>query len=117
MTCRPELRPATPGDIEAFYGGAPHPEMRAYVAELEGRVIGIGGTYRHDGRDVAFSDLKPEMKRYRRAIVEGARLFQREFGACIALADPQEPGAERLLTRLGFQPYDAIGGKAFVRYG
>lgn len=118
MTPRSEFRPATAADIEAFYGVPAQKPVRAYVAAVDGVVLGIGGVYRDGEQDVAFCDLKPEMKRHRKLIVAGARLFQREFGSIqvSAVANPAEPGAERFLFRLGFTSYEAWSGKAFVRY-
>lgn len=93
--------------------------MRAYVAVLDGRLIAIGGVYYEHG-EVAFSDFKPEMRHHRKAIVEGMRLFLREFGdrTVTAYTDGPEPGAERFLKRLGFAAVSGHGdGKAFVRRG
>jgi hypothetical protein len=93
--------------------------MRAYVAVLDDRPIAIGGIY-HEHGDVAFSDFKPEMRDHRKAIVEGARLFLRQFGdrTVTAYTDGPDPNAERFLKRLGFAAVSKHGeGKAFVRPG
>jgi hypothetical protein len=114
----PEIRRATREEVEAFYGRSVLWTMDAYVAVLNGQTIAAGGVYYENGYAVAFCDFRPEMRHYRKTIVEGARLFLELFSDRLvtARAEPGEPTALRFLERLGFKPYDdPVGGKFFAR--
>lgn len=106
----PVIREATAGDLEAYYGERPKRSMKAYVAVLDGEPIGIAGvTYDLRGRDARvklFSEMKPEMRPYRKAMVKGARLMLKAFGVpgMVAVANPEERGSGRFLAKLGFIP-------------
>lgn len=101
----PIIREATARDVEAFYGW-PHPRsMRAFVADLDGRPIAIAGlAYQPYGPPFLFSEMKPEMRRFPKAIVRGARtmLDAMKGVPAFAVASTKEPRAAKLLARLGF---------------
>jgi len=106
---RPVIRPATAADLIAFYGRPPPASVRALVAILDGRPVGVGGLKYEGGADgetllVAFSDLRPELRAYPVAIMRAARrvVASMQGRPAIALADPAEPGAPAFLARLGF---------------
>jgi hypothetical protein len=113
----PVVRPAAREDIEAFFGPRAKPTMKAWVGEVDGRPIGIGGLALAGGRWVAFCDLTPEARRYRRAIVRTARLIMEEarrsgIRFVYAAADMEEPMALRWLASLGFER-DERSGRLF----
>lgn len=101
----PVIRPATAADIREFYERPPGKSLRAYVAELDGTLLGIGGLfYQEDGAVGCFSVMRPGMKPHRKTILRAARLLAemaREAGAP-AIADERHPNSRRLLSRLGF---------------
>jgi hypothetical protein len=115
MTARPELRPATAADVAMFYPGGGH-SMRAIVAELDGRVIGLAGLVFRGGQVTVVSALRPEMLAYRKTIMRGARIvagWARQANAP-ALADPDYPNSAKLLARLGFTDMgDTAQGRIF----
>lgn len=100
------IRPATQKDVEEFYGKKPMYSMRAYVSEVGGVVVGIGGVCRQDGHMVAFSEMKPEMRKYKKDIVRGYyKIFEiiQEYNTVFAVANPDEKLAKKLIKRLGFE--------------
>jgi hypothetical protein len=104
----PIVRPATREDIDVFFGPRAKPTMKAWVGVLEGKPIGIGGLALVEGRWIAFCDLTPEARRYKRAIVKTAKMIMEEAGRCgirfvYAEADRNEPMAIRWLVSLAFQ--------------
>jgi hypothetical protein len=101
-----EIRPATQKDAEAFYGKKPIKSMRAYVAVLDGEPIGIGGVFRDSDAFVAFSEMKPEMRKYPKDIVRGYRMIFdiiKKYNVVYAIANKQENNARKLITKLGFK--------------
>ena|SRR5688572_18600318 len=103
-----ELRWATPEDIDAFYGKRPPQTVRALVLEIDGIVMGIGGLTSEVGQVVAFIDLKPEAKKYKKSLVRALwtgyeKLMRGNKVPIIAVADPNEPTAEGLLKHFGFE--------------
>lgn len=99
----PEVRPATLADVLSFYGARPTTTVKAYVAELDGEVIGIGGIEYVGMTKVAFIWAKPELKAYPILMTKFARKIVNENSPVIALPDPEEPTADRFLTHLGFE--------------
>lgn len=110
------MREATTADILAYLGGREPPATFrwAWVAEIGGEIMALGGIAQAaNGRQVAWFDLKPEMRRHKVAIVRGARRFMdgardRVTGTLVAYPDDGEPGAMKWLASLGFRP--ANGG-------
>jgi len=104
------IRPASLDDLRRFYSGSEdfrqYHTMRILAAELDGEVIGIGGYYFDaNGNRIAFSDMWPKMRVRRKDIVRSLRAIMALIGDkhVFAVANPQEPKAERLLARLGFE--------------
>ena len=108
---QPTIREATEADVRAFYGSV-NWTFRAFVAELDGQVLGIGGGYYDGPSVVAFSSLKPEMLRYKKTIVLGARKIMElvRGRSCFAIASEKHPGSERLLEHFGFE---RVNGRVF----
>ena len=86
-----------------------HQTVRAWVAELDGRPIGIMGYTVQRGQPAAamFSDMKDEMRAFPKVIVREARrlLAEMRFPA-VCIASGREKGAGRFLRRLGWQYLD-----------
>lgn len=102
------VRPATREDIEAFSSVPNKPSLLAVVGEIDGKIVGLAGFAFTNGRWVAFCDLEPEARSYKTTIARAAiRMFRKakEKGVrfIYAEANPQEPGAVRWLTSLGFE--------------
>lgn len=122
MTRRePVMRPATAQDFERFYHARPKTRCRAYAADLDGEVLGLCGVTYQMGKPVAFSDIRPELRRYRRTLVKAAKmlndLLDHIGGHVYAVADRDEATAPYLLARLGFVPTGVYGpsGEILVR--
>ncbi len=105
----PVFRPATAADLIAFYGRPPPASVRALVAILDGRPVGVAGIKYERGADggkllVAFSDMGPELRAYPVAVMRAARRTMALLRGrpVIALASPAEPNAPAFLARLGF---------------
>jgi len=78
--------------------------MRAYVATIDDRVVGIGGVLFMHGTKVVFSDMKDEFRSYKVSIMKFARKVEDVMGVSpgVAVMSQTEPGAARLLDWLGF---------------
>jgi len=107
------IRRATSEDIVAWcamVGSDPagKPSARAWVGEVDGRLIGLGGLALAGGRWFAFLDLSPEGRTHKIALMRLAiRILDeaRKDGIRFVYADrnPDEPKAQAWLTRLGFE--------------
>ena len=103
----PVIRRATREDIEVFAPDGPRPTTRAYVADLDGDIIGIFGLMFSQGRWLAFCDLKDEARPFKKTIVKTAKMIFREaeelgIKYIYAEANPSEKMAVRWLISLGF---------------
>lgn len=109
---KPVIRPATREDVDQFSPGHAKPTVRAFVGEVDGKIIGIGGLARVDGRWFAFCDLSPAARAYKLSIVRlGRRIMAdaRKMGLAFVYAEPDltEPNAKRWLASLGFEPTES----------
>lgn len=117
----PTFRQATPTDAVAFYGAPAKMSFRGFVAELDGEVVGIGGVYYDNGVPIAFSEMRPPMRKYKKAMAKACRILTRFFdqlgGRVYAVACSTEPTAPYLLAKLGFKPTGLFGphGETLVR--
>lgn len=97
-------RPATREDILQFMDSIPA-TCRAYAAEEDSVVYGIGGVYYDQGRVFAFSQARPDMKP--RDKVRGAHkimdIVRKVEGPVWAIRGDFE-SADRVLKHLGFEP-------------
>lgn len=103
-----EIVPATQ-ELVAAYLGRPSPHtFKGYAAVRDGQPIGLAGIYREGSHLVAFSEVSGELKDHKRAMVEGRRLVRQMMAEVhrpvFAEVNAQEPGAPKLLARLGFVP-------------
>jgi hypothetical protein len=101
------VRPATREDIDAFSDMANKPTLKAWVGELDGRIIALGGFAFSKGRWFGFCDLEEDARRFKMTIGRAAKMILNEakkqgIRFIYAEADPQEPGAIRWMTSLGF---------------
>lgn len=96
------FRQATAADLEAYYGEAPARTMKAWVAVVDERPIGIAGLiYRGAQPWYLFSDVKPAMLRHRKAIVAGGRMVLRMLRGVPAVALTDNPKSAKLLRLMG----------------
>jgi N-acetylglutamate synthase-like GNAT family acetyltransferase len=101
------VRPATREDIEAFSDLPMKPTLRAWVGEVDGRIIALGGFALANGRWFGFCDLKDEARQYKMTIARAGKRIIAEakkqgIKFVYAEADRDEPGAVRWLSSLGF---------------
>ena len=102
------VRPATREDIDAFSGITEGmPTTKAFVAELDGRIIALWGIALTHGRWFAFCDLTEEARPYKMTMMRaGKRLIAeaRRVGIkyIYAEASPVETGAVAWMHSLGF---------------
>lgn len=102
------VRPATRQDVEAFAGKPNAQTVRAFVGDLDGKIIAIGGVAVVKGRHYAFLDLDEEARGYKMHIMRTAlRMMQdaskRGVRFIFAEADQCEPKSDAWLKRLGFE--------------
>lgn len=114
------LRPTVAADLP-FCIGEPLPHrIKCITAELDGRVIGIGGLgFRPDGTVIAFAQINDEFRKYPRAVHRAGRAGMALIRASrvplvIAEAQPDNAAAERWLLHFGFTPIEIDGVKVFV---
>ena len=105
----PELswRLARAKDIAEYYpDNAPSGTMRAYVAEMDGEVVGVIGIVRDKDWGKYFSDTRPKLRPYLKSITimrlvkQSLKLCDEYRGPVLAVAHNGE--SCRLLNRLGF---------------
>lgn len=107
------IEPLTADMAHRFYGKLPIKTMRGFVAVKNGEPIGIGGIYYEGKHAVAFSEMKPEMKKDKKTIARAIRKLLAMFASAgrpvYAVCDKDEPTAAWLLARLGFVPIGQAG--------
>ncbi len=107
-------RPATREDILAFSSVVQWPTAKAWVGEIDGEVIALGGLALARGRWIGFIDITETGREYLtkslgvraamiRAMMEGMREAKRMgIKYVYAQADTQFPKARELIERMGF---------------
>lgn len=90
--------------MEFFYGKTMPQSVRAWVVELDGRVLGIGGISYDGWQIIVFSQYDPELDKYPVTKVRGVKKILEIMGDLPAIAVPakEHPNAPGLLERLGF---------------
>ena len=101
------IRPATRDDIEAFSDIPNKPSMRAWVGEVDGRIVGLAGFVFSQGRWLGFCDLTEEARKYKMTLARAAKrvIAQARMDGIRFIyteSDPTEPTSVRWLTSLGF---------------
>ena len=108
MPSKITLRPATVEDVAQFYGGASLYSVRAIAAELEGKIVGIGGVYRVGKQMIVFTEMKPEMLSYKKDIIRASRLVLaiiEKYSIVSAYIAPEIPTAESFGKHFGFEEH------------
>ena len=102
-----KYRPATRSDIQFFYPQMTH-TFKAWVAEDDEGVLGIGGVYYQGEYIIAFSRFDKDIEKYPLAKARGLKKIMEivKDKPCIAIADERFPGAPELLERIGFKHLD-----------
>lgn len=115
------VRPTCAADFERLAGEMPSRRVRAWTAEQDGVVLGIGGLMLVEGAYLAFVDLAVEAKRYPFTLHKTARQFLQSVDAegvkrVVATTDPNSLQMQKWLLRLGFEACGMAGDRAlFVR--
>ena len=103
----PIIRSATLEDIEQYYGKPLGNSVRAIVADLDGKILGVAGMAYHKDQMLAFSKMDDEMKAYPFTIMRAARKFAkmaRKYGKnVLAVAACYEKNSDAFLRRVGFE--------------
>jgi hypothetical protein len=107
-------RPATREDILAFSSVVKWPTAKAWIGEIDGEVVALGGFAIIRGRHIGFLDVTEKGREYLekslmvkaamiRVMVEGLREAKAAGVRYIyAEADTQFPKARELIERMGF---------------
>ncbi len=115
MNDRPIIVPASAAHL-AQIGEHPKGAGRAYAAIAHGEVLGVCGYYHDRDRLVLYSKVRPELRRWKKTLVRGAKMAlaaaMRVRSPIVASADPAIPGARRMLEALGF---DLVEGNLYWR--
>lgn len=102
------IRPATADDYLQQCGETPPARVRAWAAEVDGKLIGVGGVCLPPGLPpVAFVDIAEEARRYPVALHKTGLRFMaqvRHWGITrvVATTEVGNETQERWLQRLGF---------------
>lgn len=104
----PTIRPASRGDISSFSLLNDVPTVKAWCAEIDGTIIGMGGLAFSGGRWFAFINLTEEARPYKMTIMRMAKRTMAEaqhmgIRFVYADADIREPRAVTWLKSLGFE--------------
>jgi len=117
------IKPATMAYAKEFYGDQYTKSFKGHVALLNGKVVGVGGLSFENETMMLFSDMKEEMRPFKRDIVMGIHILNEmvEKTNCpiVAVASKKEKMSERLLAKLGFNPSGSSnpdGSKIFWRF-
>ena len=99
-------RHARSEDIVGYFGEPQIGTVQAYVAEADGKVVGVIGIIREFGYGRYFCDFRPELQPYLRSIPI-MRLLKKSMSLVKAYRGPLISVAEhgegcRILNRLGF---------------
>jgi len=116
-----KIEPATMAYAREFYGDQYTKSFKGYAALLNDKVVGIAGLSFEDKQMMLFSDMKEELRPYKKDIVRSIHIIgdmvEKTNYPIMAIASNTEKASERLLTYLGFahNGYETPGGKIFWR--
>lgn len=114
------IRPATRSDIDQLIIEPLPWRVRAWAAERDGELLGVGGfAYQPSDVIAAFVIKKPGAERYRVALHKAGLMAMSEarrlgYRRIVALADKTNAAAARWLARLGFEQVMIDGEQAWV---
>ena len=115
MKSKIELSYATQADVEEFYAGQALYSCRAVIARLDGKAVGLGGVYRVGKQMCVFTEIRDEMKPYKKDIIRAARMVLEiinKYTTVIAHPDPTQPTAESFGKHFNFEK----AGQFMVRF-
>lgn len=99
--------------MRAYYGADRKvtQTVTAFVGELDGKPIGIGGLVHMNGYVFAFLDVGEVARKHKFAMVRTARKFIKDardegYRYIFAACDTREKNAPKLLASLGFIPME-----------
>jgi hypothetical protein len=103
------IRPMTADDLKAWWKGADLPRtVRGFVAEHDGRIMGVSGLMYLPHRIIAFAEMVDEGQQYPLTIMRMARkmkaLMDEVSVPIFAEPDGQFPNSRRFLEHVGFKP-------------
>lgn len=103
---QPEIVPANKGHFDDL-GETLQRGGRAIAAVMDGSTIGVAGYYLDNGRLIVFSTITPELRKFKRTIVRGAKIVMgmtlNIHAPAHALAESETKGSETLLRHFGFE--------------
>ena len=103
-----KIEVATIDHAKEFYGKLPKSNFKGYAALLNKKVVGIGGLSFEKDAVLLFSDMKDEMRPFKKDIWKGigilGDLVKKTNYPIVAIASNKEKNSEWLLTELGFKP-------------
>lgn len=105
---KPCVRVATRADLVEFYKrDTLGPSHTSWCGAIDGKVVAVAGLSYKSGYVAVFADISPRAKAFPHTLHRHAlRLIRdalRRHRYIFAEANTEEPGAERWLTRLGFE--------------
>jgi hypothetical protein len=118
---RLEIIPSTKEHVAVFFNETLRQSFKGITAILDGKVIGIAGLKFDGKRIVLFSDIRDDVRQYKRDIVKVIYMLygiiKEARYPILALANPNEYLSERILIKMGFKysGYETPDGKAFWR--
>lgn len=114
-----KLFPATERDIIEFTGERPKKTVRAFVAKVGNRIVGIGGFTYYDTQAVAFLNVSEEGRKYPVLMIKLCKKVIAEFKGpylLCAIRDKGEPNSAKFLERIGFKFSQEHQGQEIFRW-
>jgi hypothetical protein len=105
MPSKITLAYATKEDVEEFYGAPSLYSCRAVIARLDDKPVGLGGVYRVGKNMVVFSEIREEMRPYKKDILRACRMAMgiiKRYTTVIAYPDPNQATADTFGNHFGF---------------
>jgi hypothetical protein len=112
--------PASYALVREFYGKPPQFSMRGLVTLLNDKPVALMGVYMFNNQMIAFSEIKDELRPFKKAIARGVRLMMYFLHSLdfdiYAVASDKEMTAPKLLRKLGFEKTGELpnGQETFV---
>lgn len=102
------VRRADKADLLSFGGNSHQFMCLAWCADLNGKIIGVGGFYRLNARWVGFTEMNDEAAEYKVGFYKAARMIMdhmraRGYERFYAILDESFPNAGRWVEQLGFR--------------
>lgn len=104
---------ATRADLEEFDEKFLHSTVKAIVARIDGEPVALAGLWYMKGLTIAFCDLRPKARPYKKTIHKVAMKIiayaKARHKFIFAQINDDEGTADRWLRRFGFEPYGDDG--------